>query len=257
MTRSVVLSRTREVLQIPSPAVSTVEIARLTKRFGHLTVLDDISLRIPPGCITALIGPNAAGKTTLIKVILGLVRPDSGRILVNGSPVNGDPEYRARVGYMPQLARFPENLTAREVIAMLRDLRSSGPVDTELLQEFGLETELDQNVSTLSGGTRQKLNAAIAFLFKPRLLILDEPTAGLDPVASGILRDKIKRSAESGASVILSSHVLAELDELVDTVVFLSDGRVSYEGSLRHLKESTGQARLDRAVARLMRSERE
>jgi Cu-processing system ATP-binding protein len=214
-----------------------------------------VSLQIRRGRITVLIGPNAAGKSTLIKAILGLVRPDAGQIAVQGSEVNGDPAYRATVGYMPQAARFPENLTGHEVIDMLRDLRATGIEDRELFDRFGLAGELEKAVGTLSGGTRQKLNAAVAFLFRPRLLILDEPTAGLDPVASEILRQKILRVCDEGASVILSSHVLADLDELADDVVFLSDGRVGFQGPLKVLKEKTGQSRLDRAIARLMQGE--
>lgn len=238
------------------PGAPVVDLSEVTKRFGKLTVLDRVSVKIRPGRITALIGPNAAGKSTLIKAILGLVRPDSGRIVVHGSEVNGDPAYRASVGYMPQDPRFPENLTGKEVVIMLRGLREGGLEDSELFREFRLAGELGKAVRTLSGGTRQKLNAAIAFLFRPTLLILDEPTAGLDPVASGILRKKIVRIRDQGASVILSSHVLAELDEVADDVVFLSDGRVSFEGSLLGLKAATGQSRLDRAIATLMSGER-
>jgi Cu-processing system ATP-binding protein len=231
---------------------SVVEVSEVTKRFGKLTVLDRVSLKIRPGRITALIGPNAAGKSTLIKALLGLVRPDSGHIMVNGGEVNGDPAYRASVGYMPQNPRFPENLTGKEVVVMLRGLRERGLEDSELFREFHLAGELGKAVRTLSGGTRQKLNAAIAFLFRPSLLILDEPTAGLDPVASGILREKIVRVRNQGVSVILSSHVLADLDELAEDVVFLADGTVRFKGSLAGLKEATGQSRLDRAIARLM-----
>jgi Cu-processing system ATP-binding protein len=235
---------------------SVVEISEVTKRFGNLTVLDRVSLKIRPGRITALIGPNAAGKSTLIKALLGLVRPDSGHILVNGTEVNGDPAYRVNVGYMPQDPRFPENRTGKEVVVMVRALREGGMEDSELFREFRLAGELNKAVRTLSGGTRQKLNAAIAFLFRPTLLILDEPTAGLDPVASGILRAKIKRIRNQGVSVILSSHVIADLDEVADDIVFLSDGRVSFEGSLAGLKAATGQSCLDGAIARLMNGER-
>jgi Cu-processing system ATP-binding protein len=205
--------------------------------------------------VTAILGPNAAGKSTLIKAILGLTRPDAGRIVVNGIVVNGDPGYRTRVGYMPQAARFPENLTGREVVAMLRDLRRGRLEDGELFQEFGLRGEMEKPVRSLSGGTRQKLNAAVAFLFRPTLLILDEPTAGLDPIASGILKAKVLRARRDRVTVILTSHVLAELEELVDDVVFLSEGRVNFQGTLRRLRETTGQQRLESAVARLMKGE--
>jgi Cu-processing system ATP-binding protein len=155
---------------------------------------------------------------------------------------------------MPQAARFPENLTGRKVLAMLRDLRGpAAPVDTTLLDDFGLQQELDKPVRTLSGGTRQKLNAAIAFLFRPSLLILDEPTAGLDPMASGVLKDRILSAARSGTSVVLTSHVLSELEDLVEDVVFLLDGAVRFAGPLAQLRLETGEVKLERAIAGLMR----
>jgi Cu-processing system ATP-binding protein len=237
-------------LDLPRPIV---EVAEVTKRFGHLLVLDRVSFGIRAGRVTAILGPNASGKSTVIKMLLGLVRPDAGRIAIDGVSVNGDPGYRAGLGYMPQATRFPDNLSGREVVAMLRELRPPGREDDELLREFGLE--LDRPVRTLSGGTRQKLNAAVAFLFRPSLLILDEPTAGLDPVASGILKQKIMRARRDGVSVILTTHVLAELEELVDDVVFLLDSRVVFQGPIRRLKESTGHDRLEHAVAGLMRKE--
>jgi Cu-processing system ATP-binding protein len=241
-------------LHVLGSSAAIVELRGLSKRFGQRTVLRAVDCTVGRGRVTAVLGPNAAGKSTLIKVILGMVRPDAGEVLVDGVRVDGDPGYRAAIGYMPQAARFPENLTGRKVLAMLRDLRgSTTPVDTVLLDEFGLAEELDKPVRTLSGGTRQKLNAAIAFLFRPSLLILDEPTAGLDPVASGVLKDRILAGARGGVSVILTSHVLSELEELVDDVVFLLDGAVRFAGPLERLRRETGEARLERAIAGLMR----
>jgi len=235
---------------LPRTVVAT---AGLTKRFGGLAVLKGVDLAIKSGRVTAVLGPNAAGKSTLIKCILGLTQPDDGSLTVSGVPVNGDPAYRTDVGYMPQQARFPENLTGREVIRLLRDLRADTvPEDDELFESFGLVRELDKPIRTLSGGTRQKLNAAVAFMFRPSILILDEPTAGLDPIASGILKARILRARDEGRSILLTSHVLSELDELVDDVVFLLEGRVEFEGSLRRLREATGEHRLERAIARLM-----
>ena len=228
--------------------------AGVSKRFGKLRVLDGVDLSVRSGRVTAILGPNGAGKSTLIKIVLGLTRADGGSISLDGTPIGRDPAYRARIGYMPQAARFPENLTGREVVAMLRDLRSNVvPEDDELFEAFGLAREMDKPVRTLSGGTRQKLNAAVAFMFRPSLLVMDEPTAGLDPVASGVLKAKILRARGAGATVVLTSHVLSELEELVDDVVLLLEGRVEFEGSLRRLRESTGEARLERAIAKLMR----
>jgi Cu-processing system ATP-binding protein len=228
--------------------------ASVTKNFGRLRVLRGVTFAARAGRITALVGPNGAGKSTLIKAILGLVRPDGGTLVVDGLPVGEDPSYRAGIGYMPQAARFPENLTGREVVGMLRDLRTHAvPEDDELFEAFGLVGELDKPLRTLSGGTRQKLNAAVAFMFRPRLLILDEPTAGLDPIASGVLKAKLLRARNAGATVILSSHVLSELEQLADDVILLLEGQVEFEGSLRGLLQATSERQLERAVAALMR----
>ena len=238
---------------VPLPR-TVVAAAGLRKRFGRIEVLKGVDVAIKGGRVTAVLGPNGAGKSTLIKCILGLIRPDGGSLAVNGALVDSEPAYRADLGYMPQVARFPENLTGREVVRLLRDLRGDAvPEDDELFDAFGLVHELDKPVRTLSGGTRQKLNAAVAFMFHPSILILDEPTAGLDPVASGVLKDKIARARDDGRSILLSSHVLSELDDLVDDVVFLLDGRVEFEGSLHRLRETMGESRLERAIARLMR----
>jgi Cu-processing system ATP-binding protein len=236
-------------LMLPQPLL---EVSEVSKSFGRLPVLRRVSFGIRAGRITAILGPNAAGKSTVIKTILGLTRADSGRIVVNGNPVSEDPGYRAGIGYMPQAAPFPENLTGREVLAMLRELREEAGEDTGLLRELELEGELSKPVRTMSGGTRQKLNAAVAFMFHPSLLILDEPTAGLDPVASRILKRKIRSVRSEGATVILTSHVLAEVEGLADDLIVLLDGRVAYTGTLRHLVETSGEDGLEGAVAYLM-----
>jgi Cu-processing system ATP-binding protein len=234
--------------------IPAVAFHALRKRFGRLTALDAVDIQVAAGRITALVGPNGAGKSTLIKCLLGLVHPDEGSILLEGAALEGGFAYRTGIGYMPQTPRFPDNLTGREVVEMLRDLRGRGvATDDELLDWFGESGALDRPVRLLSGGTRQKLNAAIAFLFRPRLLILDEPTAGLDPVASGILKDKIRRVRDGGGTVVLSSHLMAELEELAEDLVFLVDGRVRYAGSLDGLKQRAGETGLERAMAALLR----
>jgi Cu-processing system ATP-binding protein len=231
-----------------------IRIEKLAKRFGSVQVLRDIDVEMRPGRVTAIIGPNGAGKTTLMKSIVGLTRPDRGRILVDGERIGGDPSYRNRIGYMPQIARFPENLTAADVIAMLTDLRGpAATLDEELIAQFGLEPHLRKPLRVLSGGTRQKVNAVLAFLFDPDLLILDEPTSGLDPVASGILKTKIVEAGRLGQTVLVASHVLSELDAICDDIVFLADGRIRFAGSTHDLKLATRQLDLERAIAQIMR----
>ena len=230
-----------------------LELSDVRKRFGRLTVLDGVTASVAAGRITAVVGPNASGKSTLIKCVLGLVRPDAGEITVLGERAGRDPGYRSRVGFMPQGAPFPENLTGREVLDLVQGMRPDEPVDDDLVHRFALTPMLGTQVRLLSGGTRQKLNAAVAFLFRPTLLILDEPTAGLDPVASGVFKDKVKEAAEGGATVLLTSHVLSEVEELADDVLFLLDGGIRFQGTMEELRRMTGEQRLERAVSRLMR----
>lgn len=235
---------------------SQVVISGLRKRFGRREVLRGLELAIAPGRITAIVGPNAAGKTTLIKTILGLVRrrPGDGSIQLDGVELNGDAGYRERIGYMPQATQFPEQLTGREVLELVIGLRSpNSELDRELIEQFRLDQILDQPVRTLSGGTRQKLNAAVAFLFRPTLLILDEPTAGLDPLAAGILKDKVRRAPGEGTTVVLTSHLMSEVEELAQDLVFLLDGMVAYRGSVDGLLRQMQETRLEPAMARLLR----
>jgi Cu-processing system ATP-binding protein len=233
-----------------------ITITSLKKRFGRLEVLRGADLTVVPGRVTAILGPNGAGKTTLIKSILGLTRPDSGRILFDGERIGSDEKYRARIGYMPQLARFPENLSARELIAMLRSLRGAEvAVDEELIERFELEPHMDKPLRTLSGGSRQKVNAVAAFLFRPELVILDEPTAGLDPVSSGVLKDRILEQKAAGRTFILTSHIMSELEELADDVAFLVEGIVRFAGPVHDLKLETRQLNLERAIAQMMKKE--
>ena len=231
-----------------------IETVGVSKSFGGARVLSDVSASFKSGRVTALVGPNAAGKTTLIKAILGLVRPDAGEIRVDGVPVDAAGAYRARIGYMPQIARYPENLTGAELVEFLTELRGGvGHValDESLMDRLRIRESLENPLRTLSGGTRQKINAAAAFLFRPSILILDEPTAGLDPLSSSLLKDAIAER-DVGRTVLVTSHVMGELEQVADDVVFLLEGRVQFSGSMAALKEETRQPTLERAVAHMM-----
>lgn len=230
-----------------------IQIANLCKRFGALDVLRSVDLVVRAARVIAIVGPNGAGKTTLIKSVLGLTRPDVGSIEVDGTDVVGCDAYRSRIGYMPQIARFPENLTGAELIAMLKDLRGRDAVlDTELIDSFGIDAALRQPLRVLSGGTKQKVNAAMAFLFSPEVLVLDEPTAGLDPLASSILKDKILAERGAGKTIVVTSHIMNELEELADDVAFMLEGKTAFVGTLDELKRITCQTTLERAVATMM-----
>lgn len=234
-----------------------IRVSALNKAFGSLQVLKELDLEIATGGVTALVGHNGSGKTTLIKCLLGLDRSDSGTIHIAGRQLDGSSEYRAEIGYMPQITSFPENLTARELLAMICELNSDRPEhQAQLTAYFRLEDDLDKPLKVLSGGTRQKVNAVMAFMFDPQLLILDEPTAGLDPSASAALKDRILSLRGEGRTFLITSHLMSDLEEIADAVIFLSDGQIVYSGSPAELLEETGASTLERAVAALMESER-
>lgn len=226
----------------------------VSKRFGKLQVLANVDLDIVPGQVTAIVGPNASGKTTFNKIVLGLVKRDAGDVYFDGKLINGDATYRERIGYMPQIARFPENLCGHDLMRMVTDLRGNRQSrDEELIDALALGPVLRTPLRVLSGGTRQRINAALAFLFRPDLLVLDEPTAGLDPISSSVLKDKILRERSGGRTYIITSHVLSELEEIADRVAFLLDGAIRFDGTKQELKQTTGQRTLERAIAQLMR----
>ena len=224
----------------------------LAKSYGSVAVLRGINLEIARGRVTAIVGPNGAGKTTFIKALLGLTRPDAGILTFDGVAIGDDAAYRARIGYMPQIAHFPANLTGTELLALLRDLRGAASLDERLIEQLGLRDAVDKKLRVLSGGTRQKVNAVAAFLFGPDLYVLDEPTSGLDPVSSGILKQRILAERVAERTIILTSHILSEIDELADDVVFLDEGQVRFAGGVPELKRETGQTTIERAIAALM-----
>ncbi len=226
----------------------------ISKRFGRVTALDNINLTIPRGLVTAVIGPNASGKTTLNRIILGLVRQDSGVVTVDGEAIGDSPDYRSKIGYMPQAARYPDNLSAADVFAMLSDLRADGRErDSELIETLGIEKYFKAPLWTLSGGMRQRVSAALAFYFSPPVLVLDEPTSALDPLSSAAFKEKILRSRAQGTTVVITSHILSELDQLAEHIVLLLDGRLHFAGSRSCLIEETGESTLEKAVVRLLR----
>jgi Cu-processing system ATP-binding protein len=233
-----------------------ITLDTIRKRFGALDVLDDVTLALRTGAVTALVGPNGSGKTTLIKIILGLTRADAGTLHVDGKTADADGNYRRLIGYMPQAAHFPSNLSVGDVLDLVRQLRPGEAMDNDLYEAFDMPSIAGKLVGTLSGGTRQKVNAVIAFWFRPSLLILDEPTAGLDPLSSNVLKEKIRAVRREGRSVLITSHIMTELESLADDVAFLCDGRLRFAGQVSELMERTGKRSLEEAVAELMRSER-
>ncbi len=233
-----------------------IEIQNVSKHFGRLQVLKGVSLSCQPGQCIALIGPNGCGKTTLIKSILGMVIPSAGRILYKGEDIARDFLYRHSIGYMPQKGRYPENMTIGQVIDMIRDIRGSKVQhDEQLIDAFGLKEMFDKRMRTLSGGTTQKVSASLAFLFDPEVLILDEPTAGIDPLAAEILKDKIVAEHQKGKLIFITSHLLSELDELVTHVVLMQEGEIRFHMPADQLKERTGMNSLARAITYVLKQD--
>lgn len=232
-----------------------IEVKNLTKRFGKFTALDDLNLSFTNTKSIALIGPNGCGKTTLIKCILGLNVVETGDILVDGKSVKDDYRYRKDIGYMPQIGRYPENMSIEQTIKMIKDTRkvSKTHLDTELLEDFELEKMYEKKMGTLSGGTTQKVSAVLAFMFDPKVIILDEPTAGLDPLASEILKNKIIKEKNKGKLIIITSHLLSELDDIVSEIVFMNEGKIIVQQSVEDLMTERKSEKISESIISILK----
>lgn len=232
-----------------------IEIKNLTKSFGKFTALKNVNLNLKQGHSIALIGPNGCGKTTLIKCILGLNVVENGDVLVEQKSVKEDYHYREMIGYMPQIGRYPENMTIGQTINMIKDTRkiSDSDLDTELLESFGLKNLYDKKMATLSGGTTQKVSAVLAFMFNPKIIILDEPTAGLDPLASEILKNKIIKERNKGKLILITSHLLSELDDIVNEIIFMNEGQILVHQSVEDLKSETHSSKISEGIISILK----
>ncbi|MGY1622099.1 ATP-binding cassette domain-containing protein [Geodermatophilus sp. SYSU D00965] len=228
---------------------AAVEVSGLTKTFGRVRALDGLDLTVPSGAVVGFLGPNGAGKSTTIRVLLGLLRPDGGRVrLLGGDPWGDAVALHRRLAYVPgEVALWP-NLTGGEVVDLLGRLR--GGLDprrrAELLERFELDPT--RRVRTYSKGNRQKVALVAALAADVELLVLDEPTSGLDPLMEAVFTECIGEARAAGRSVLLSSHILAEVEKLCDTVTIIRAGRTVDSGSLaelRHLTRSTVTAVTD------------
>ncbi|HRG40166.1 MAG TPA: ABC transporter ATP-binding protein [Saprospiraceae bacterium] len=232
-----------------------IRIEGIKKSFGKSEVLKDINLQLKRGQCIGLIGPNACGKTTLIKSILSMVLPNDGTIYFDQKSIAGDETYKNKIGYMPQIGRYPENMSIIQVIDMIKSIRQfDGQTDEELWDAFGLEQAKHKKMRTLSGGTTQKVSATLAFLFSPDVLILDEPTAGLDPLASEILREKIIMERQKGKLILITSHLLNELDDLLTDVIYMQDGKIVFFKTTDELMAMSGHGRISKAIGHYIKS---
>lgn len=226
-----------------------IHIKELHKSFGKNKVLSGIDLDIETNGIFAVLGPNGSGKTTLIKSILGMVLPQKGTITVNGAPIKKNWKYREQIDYLPQIANFPGNLKVRELIRMIKDLRREPSEEQRLITLFQLEPFMDKRLSTLSGGTKQKVNIVLTFMFDCPLIVLDEPTTGLDPASLIHLKGLIREEKEKGKTILITSHIMQFVAEVANTIVYILEGKIYFKGSIPELKEQTRQNDLEHAIA--------
>ena len=231
-----------------------VEFSSVGKRYGKLWALRDLNVTFKQGEVVMVIGPNGSGKTTMIKCLLGLVRPTEGSIVVNGAVIGADPAYRSTIGYMPQISQFPAALTIGQLLDMMRDIRGldDACADDRLIAELGLDKQLDKRLSDLSGGTRQKVSAVLAFRSKPQILVMDEPTAGLDPVSAGKVLGRAAEVRRTGGTVLITSHLMEEVEAMADRIAYLEDGQLRFILPMTEIIERTGQHRLAKALPELL-----
>lgn len=222
--------------------MNAIDIVQAGKDYDHRAALDGVSLQVPQGRCVALIGHNGAGKTTLMKLILGLIRPTRGQVSVLGQdPVSAGKSFRKQLGFLPENVAFHDELTGTDTLAFYARLKGvAAPDSATLLERVGLEHAAARRVRTYSKGMRQRLGLAQALLGKPQLLLLDEPTTGLDPVLRQEFFQIIRDLTAAGTTVLLSSHVLTELEARTDLAAILRDGRLVAFGDLDALRANAG-----------------
>ncbi|MDY7103248.1 MAG: ATP-binding cassette domain-containing protein [Actinomycetota bacterium] len=232
-----------------------IVVEGLVKRFGAKVALDGLDLRVTPGSLLGLLGPNGAGKTTTVRVLATLLAPDGGSARVAGFDVAAEPEaVRARLGLTGQFAAVDENLTGRENLVWFGRLRGLSKPDAgaradELLGTFDLADAAGQRVKSYSGGMRRKLDLAVSIVVEPEVLVLDEPTTGLDPRSRFALWDVVRGLQRRGVTILLTTQYLEEADQLADRIVVVDDGRVIAEGTAGELKDRVGGAGIDVVAA--------
>ncbi|MFA6572012.1 MAG: ABC transporter ATP-binding protein [Bacteroidota bacterium] len=233
-----------------------IRINNLSVSFKKTEILHQINLSVEKGGLIAIAGPNGSGKTTLIKSILGLVKINSGKIFVNEKDIDHESDYRSKIGFMPQIARYPDNLTINEIFSMVKTVRNHNTKSNEkhLIELFNLEAHVSKYMRNLSGGTRQKVGAVLAFMFNPDIYILDEPSVGLDPVSSGIFKNLLLEEKQKGKTIIYISHILNEVDELANRLVFLIEGRIYLNEEITDFKKIMNEQNLEKAVLNYMQA---
>ncbi|HEX6458831.1 MAG TPA: ATP-binding cassette domain-containing protein [Thermoleophilaceae bacterium] len=234
------------------PVVRGLELERVTKRFGDVNALCDVSLRVQPGSLLGFLGPNGAGKTTAMRAIFGLVQPDSGRLLWDGRPIGIDE--RLRFGYMPEERGLYPRMPLAEQLVYFASLHGLGAAAAHTatarwLERLGLADRAESKVEELSHGNQQRAQLAAALLHEPELLVLDEPFAGLDPLAVRTLAAVLREEAARGAAVIFSSHQLELVEDVCEDVAIVDHGRMVARGHIDELKRASARRRIDMRLA--------
>lgn len=237
---------------------SSIEVKELSKWYGKQQVLHSLNINMSNGECIGLMGPNGSGKTTLIKSLVGLVKPTSGEIFVNKKEISKSYKYRSIIGYMPQINHFPEQMKVWDLFQLMKKIRlqldTSITFDTELYDLFNISDMHDKTLNTLSGGMRQKVSASLAFMFNPEILILDEPTAALDPISNDCFKQKIRSCVSEGKLILITSHIMSELDEMVSRIVYLMGGCIQIDESRRDLKSSFPNVSLNKAIVQVLKN---
>ncbi len=229
-----------------------IKINELHKSFKNNHVLKGVSIDLDTSGIIALLGPNGSGKTTLLKCILGMVIPDTGSILVNGHNIQGKHQYRNEIGYLSQILKFPDNLKVSELISFIKTLKPKPTREKELIVLFDLESELDKKMSSLSGGNKQKVNIVLAMMHDDPILILDEPSTGLDPLSIRKLKNLLFEEKKRGKLIIVTTHIMSLAEDLAEDILFILEGSVHYNGKLQELLEYYGKDNLEEAIAAIL-----
>jgi ABC-2 type transport system ATP-binding protein len=239
-----------------------IEVHGLRKSYGDHLVLDGVDLEVAEGTIYALLGPNGAGKTTIVHILSTLIRPDGGEVRVAGHDVAGEPSaVRAAIGVTGQFSAVDNLLTGEENLVLMADLNHLGRTEgrrrtAELLERFDLTDAADKPAATYSGGMRRRLDLAMTLIGDPRLIFLDEPTAGLDPRSRRMMWELIRDLVDGGVTVFLTTQYLEEADRLADRIALLDHGRIVAEGTAAELKRQVDAHDLDDVFMALTGGER-
>jgi ABC-2 type transport system ATP-binding protein len=234
-----------------------IELKKLSKRFGAFAAVDGLDLKVEAGQVFGFLGPNGAGKTTTIRMLTGLLKPDSGEVLIDGIDMLDRPEAaKARIGYVPDRPELFGYLTARETLKLVGALYSMDPKvaqarGMELIKVFGLEAWLDEPVGSYSHGMKQKLGFSAALLHQPSVLILDEPMVGLDPKGGRQIKELLRSLAQAGMTIFLSIHTLEIAEKICDRMGILMNGRLLAEGTVEELKQGAEGTDLEAAFLKL------